>query len=606
MFSPEDDDATDESLGCPRDTDNDGVVDGIDQCPTEGGFIGDDGCPIDNDRDQVRDCVSTDPNADCHSRTSLPNAACCIEKDFCTGTPRGATVNSTGCPSDADGDGVWDGIDMCPHTTQAEVALANSDPSKMTIDMKGCAIMSESMWDPIFVDVTTVDANGADPGIELMFAVDATLPLILESRQYNVANEMVEVRIKDGSCVNTFDDQTLDVAEKILPLTVTVNNTNPAFTGQIPLGSLPITVDVDLNPDNTVGSPIWKMEPPYEQGNIDFCLSFAILSDILEPVTFMDLKASIIVDMSQGFSVIETAVQRAKPEVTTELIDIEYPLNACQCDASNTCVVDNGLDDSFLTQSDSLKLCISFAEDGGLLPPKYVQMVDVSTLTCNQGGLSITPILNYERQGSGGQLTAVNVINNMLSGQNYGRNDRMIIVDTRLPTYFFGPEMRPVDCAGTIVYDFTEGSPIGGPVTVGDRRLRPSANTSVSPISTGQRKAEAVGESQSQFSVQIVLAKASGDGKDNSDGLIAGLTVAAATIISILMIFATTKMRRGALICLGKKDDSSDCPAGAAPETSSKRRQRVVACVLCTDDRSVSTFADSTSGSPSSPPGWVA
>ena len=215
--------------------------------------------------------------------------------------------------------------------------------------------MSESMWDPIFVDVTTVDANGADPGIELMFAVDATLPLILESRRYNVANEMVEVRIKDGSCVNTFDDQTLDVAEKILPLTVTVNNTNPAFTGQIPLGSLPITVDVDLNPDNTVGSPIWKMEPPYEQGNIDFCLSFAILSDILEPVTFMDLKASIIVDMSQGFSVIETAVQRAKPEVTTELIDIEYPLNACQCDASNTCVVDNGLDDSFLTQSDSLK-----------------------------------------------------------------------------------------------------------------------------------------------------------------------------------------------------------------------------------------------------------
>ena len=517
-------------------------------------------------------------------------------------------MNSTGCPSDADGDGVWDGIDMCPYTTQDEVALANSDPSKMTIDMKGCAIMSESMWDVTFADVTTVEANGADPGIELMFAVDANLPLILASRQYNVATEMVEVRIMDGSCTNTFDDQTLDVA-KILPLTVTLNNTNPAFTGQIPLGSLPITVDVDVNPDNTVGSPIWKMEPPYEQGLIDFCLSFAILSDILEPVTFMDLKASIIVDMSQGFSVVETVVQRAKPEETTELIDIQYSLNACQCDASNTCVADNVLDDSFLTQSDSLKLCIGFAEDGGLLPPKYVQMADVSTLTCNQGGLSVTPILNYERQGSGGQLTSVNVINNEpSSGQNYGRNDRMIIVDTRLPAYFFGPEEQSVDCAGTIVYDFTEGSPIGGPIAVGGRRrLRLSANVLVSPISTDQRKAKSAGEPQSQFSVQIMLAKASDDGKGNSDGLIAGLTVSAATIISGLLIFATTKTRRGTSICLGKKDDSSDRPARAEPEISSKRRQMAVACVVCTDDGSVSTFADSTSGSPLSPPtGWVA
>jgi len=601
VFSPEDDDATSENLGCPRDTDNDDVVDGIDQCPTEGGFIGDDGCPIDSDRDQVRDCVSTDPDPNCHSKTSLPDAACCAEKDLCTGTPRGATVSATGCPSDGDGDGVWDGIDVCPYTTEAEVALANSDPSKMTIDMKGCAVMSESMWEPTFVDVTTVEANGANPGIELLFTVDANLPLILESRQYNVATEMVEVRIMDKSCTNTFDDQTLDL-DQLLPLTVTVNDTNPAFTGQIPLGSIPITVDVDLNPDNTVGSPIWKMEPPYDVGNIDFCLSFAILSDILEPVTFQELKASIVVDMSQGFSVVETAVQRSDAEVTTELIDIQYPLNACQCDASNACVADNVLDDSFLTQGDSLKLCIAFAEDGGLLPPNYVKMVDVSALACNRGELSVTPIFNYERQG---QLTAVNVMNNVPSdGQSYGRNDRMIIVDTRLPANFFGPEVGLVDCTGTIVYEFADRSSIGDPIAVGGRRRSLSVIAAVTlPSSTGRRKAEVTGESQSQFAVRIVIAKASGDGKDHT-GLIAGLTVAAATIVA--MIFVTVKrLRRGASRRKGDVDESSHRPAGTAAQKSSRRPSL---CITCTsDDRSVSTFAASTcDGAPVPPLGYVA
>jgi OOP family OmpA-OmpF porin len=38
------------------------------------------------------------------------------KKDKCPNTPRGATVDATGCPHDSDGDGVLDGLDKCPDT----------------------------------------------------------------------------------------------------------------------------------------------------------------------------------------------------------------------------------------------------------------------------------------------------------------------------------------------------------------------------------------------------------------------------------------------------------------------------------------------------------
>jgi len=51
------------------------------------------------------------------------------KNDDCPDTPRGATVDSRGCPHDSDGDGVWDGIDQCPDT-----------PRGVTVDSRGCPI----------------------------------------------------------------------------------------------------------------------------------------------------------------------------------------------------------------------------------------------------------------------------------------------------------------------------------------------------------------------------------------------------------------------------------------------------------------------------------
>lgn len=63
--------------GCAFDSDNDGVVDGIDQCPDTPAGVSVDavGCPLDSDQDGVADY-----------------------KDQCPATPVGAEVNADGCP----------------------------------------------------------------------------------------------------------------------------------------------------------------------------------------------------------------------------------------------------------------------------------------------------------------------------------------------------------------------------------------------------------------------------------------------------------------------------------------------------------------------------
>jgi len=49
--------------------------------------------------------------------------------DQCPGTPKGAPVDKVGCPLDSDGDGVFDYLDQCPGT-----------PKGVMIDEKGCPL----------------------------------------------------------------------------------------------------------------------------------------------------------------------------------------------------------------------------------------------------------------------------------------------------------------------------------------------------------------------------------------------------------------------------------------------------------------------------------
>lgn len=102
-------DATSARTGTTRgDDDGDGVGNRKDRCPDtpRGATVDSRGCPFDSDKDGVPDGI-----------------------DLCPRTPSGTRVDESGCPTDSDGDGVFDGSDACPDT----VAGAK-------VDEWGCAL----------------------------------------------------------------------------------------------------------------------------------------------------------------------------------------------------------------------------------------------------------------------------------------------------------------------------------------------------------------------------------------------------------------------------------------------------------------------------------
>ena len=251
-------------------------------CPTEGGFIDGVGCPIDSDKDGVRDCVSTLAKESCHSTTNLPDSNCCdVELDKCNDTLLGATVNESGCSSDTDKDGIKDGIDLCSDTTAVEIALANSSPTKMTIDMKGCPILAPEMWEARFIDISTAQGSGeTDSTIKYLYTVDADLPKVLEARNYDLAKDMLRVRLMDSTCQMYYDagDAEAQTAVENLPIQIDIGSKGD-YDGTLPADTTPISITLDVSPENIVESPFWFSEAPYDAGSIDFCLSIELLAE---------------------------------------------------------------------------------------------------------------------------------------------------------------------------------------------------------------------------------------------------------------------------------------------------------------------------------------
>lgn len=97
------------------DSDGDGVLDKFDQCPNtpKGAGVDTKGCPLDSDGDGVYDYL-----------------------DKCPGTPSGMQVDNVGCPLDSDGDGVLDADDQCPGT-----------PKGAKVNAQGCWILGGVVFD---------------------------------------------------------------------------------------------------------------------------------------------------------------------------------------------------------------------------------------------------------------------------------------------------------------------------------------------------------------------------------------------------------------------------------------------------------------------------
>ena len=118
------------------DSDGDGVVDRLDQCPgtPRGVKVDYKGCPLDTDGDGVYDYL-----------------------DKCPGTPKGVNVDSNGCPLDTDGDGVYDYLDKCPGT-----------PKGARVDNRGCWVLKGVYFDTAKWSIKTESYPVLDEVIDVL------------------------------------------------------------------------------------------------------------------------------------------------------------------------------------------------------------------------------------------------------------------------------------------------------------------------------------------------------------------------------------------------------------------------------------------------------
>jgi OOP family OmpA-OmpF porin len=129
----------------PRDTDNDGIPDNIDACPTDpedkDGFKDDDGCPDpDNDKDGIADAADKCPN-DPESKNGIDDDDGCPEddkdgdgiigsRDKCPNDAedKDGFQDEDGCPElDNDRDGIADTNDKCPNEPETRNGFQDED-----------------------------------------------------------------------------------------------------------------------------------------------------------------------------------------------------------------------------------------------------------------------------------------------------------------------------------------------------------------------------------------------------------------------------------------------------------------------------------------------
>jgi OOP family OmpA-OmpF porin len=166
----------------PVDTDNDGIVDSLDKCPTTPGLPKYQGCPIpDTDNDGVNDEMDKCPTV----FGSAKYQGCPVpdtdgdgindEMDKCPTVP--GTAKYQGCPiPDTDGDGVNDELDQCPN--QPGPASNNGCPKSATYQEKvstdakeiyfatGSATLLKKSF-PALNHVATVLKENADLGVDI-------------------------------------------------------------------------------------------------------------------------------------------------------------------------------------------------------------------------------------------------------------------------------------------------------------------------------------------------------------------------------------------------------------------------------------------------------
>ena len=152
--------------GCPLDSDGDGVYDYLDSCPgtPRGVRVDNQGCPVDSDGDGVYDDTDQCPNTP--RGVSVDNRGCPLDSDGdgvydyldrCPNTPGGVRVDNQGCPIDSDGDGVYDDMDRCPGT-----------PKGVSVNEVGCWVLKDVYFDTNKWDIKSQFYPSLDEVVEVL------------------------------------------------------------------------------------------------------------------------------------------------------------------------------------------------------------------------------------------------------------------------------------------------------------------------------------------------------------------------------------------------------------------------------------------------------
>lgn len=173
----------------PRDSDRDGITNEFDRCPNtpRGAVVDSNGCP-DSDGDGVFDLTDQCANTPAGDRVdargcSLPKDAdgdgVVDSADRCPNTPRGTAVDASGCPipQDSDGDGVNDDRDRCPGT-----------PAGIQVDAVGCQILFQEKQTTLILEGVNFALNKAD-------LTEGSRAILLSVAQSLVANPDIRVEV---------------------------------------------------------------------------------------------------------------------------------------------------------------------------------------------------------------------------------------------------------------------------------------------------------------------------------------------------------------------------------------------------------------------------
>lgn len=186
----------------PKDTDNDGIIDDNDKCPTVSGFAKYQGCPVpDTDKDGINDendkCVDV-PGLAKYQGCPVPDTdkdGINDEEDKCIDKPGVARYG--GCPvPDGDGDGINDEEDKCPKVPGV-------------VEQQGCPAITEEVTKTINYAAKNVYFNtGSTKLLSKSYAPlnevvkimndNTSLKMKIDGHTDNVGSDELNMKLSDG------------------------------------------------------------------------------------------------------------------------------------------------------------------------------------------------------------------------------------------------------------------------------------------------------------------------------------------------------------------------------------------------------------------------